>query len=43
MIYNEKIPKNSRALFIKNLPHGYDNVTQFNMEQKNLLGREWNT
>lgn len=28
---------------IKEVPHGYDNRAQFNMEQRNMLGRDWNT
>jgi U3 small nucleolar RNA-associated protein 14 len=43
VILNEKIPKNCRNLMVKNVTHGYDTMTQFNMEQKNLLGQEWNT
>lgn len=43
VILNESIAKNSRNLLVKNIPHGYDNSYQFNFEQKNLLGRDWNT
>lgn len=43
IIINESIPKNSRNLMIKHLPHGYNSNAQFNLDQKDLIGKEWNT
>lgn len=43
VIINEKRNKNLKKYFVEKVPHGYDNVNQFNFEMSRPIGTEWNS
>ena len=43
VIINEKRNKNLKKYFVEKVPHGYDNINQFNFEMSRPIGTEWNS